>query len=178
MAEEPTITRWLIGAAWLYLVHRKLHIYLSFLDGSAIWLIVDIYFCTTLASLSHMLHVAHGYSRSMDKISYPWMEYLSMEIGTYSWSYSTHLMGKYPPIACTFPWISRISMDMLNIYGILMDLLLFLALYLRSRRPRLLLLPLLFIILLPLLAIYWPALSRRCRFAFLVWSWSLIRWPR
>ena len=54
----------------------------------------------------YMLHGTHGYFRSMDRILRPWMEYLSMEIGTSSWSYSTHLKGKNPLIACT------ISMDM------------------------------------------------------------------
>ena len=46
-----------------------------------------------------------GHFRSMNRILRSWMEYLSMEIGTSSWSYSTHLMGKNPSMGCT------ISMD-------------------------------------------------------------------
>ena len=91
----------------------------------------------------------------MDSVMRSWMEYLSMEIGTSSWSYSTHLMGKNHQWDVSFPWMCKKFMDMLNIYGLLMDLLLLLALYLRPLRPRLLLLPLsLFIISLPLLAIH------------------------
>ena len=96
-----------------------------------------------------MLHGTHGYFRSMDRILRPWEEYLSIKIGTSSWSYSTHLMGKNPSIAYI------IFMDKLNIHEYLMDLLLLLALYLRPLRPYLLLLLLLlFIISLPLLAIH------------------------
>ena len=58
-----------------------------------------------------MLHGTHGYSRSMDRILHPWMEYLSMEKGISSWSYFTHLMGKNPSIACI------ISMYVLDIHG-------------------------------------------------------------
>ena len=55
-----------------------------------------------------MLHSTHGYF--MDRILRSWMEYLSMEIGTSSWSYSTHLMGKNPSMGCI------ISMDVSKIH--------------------------------------------------------------
>ena len=45
-----------------------------------------------------MLHAAHGSATSMDGI-------LFHGDNTLSWSYSMGLMGKFPPIACTFPWI-------------------------------------------------------------------------
>ena len=39
----------------------------------------------------------------MDIILRPWIEYFSMEIGTYSWCYSMGPMGKNPPNEGTIP---------------------------------------------------------------------------
>ena len=58
-----------------------------------------------------MLHSFHRYFRSMDRTLHPWMEYLFMEVGTSSWSSSTHLMGKDPSMGCT------ISMDVSKLHG-------------------------------------------------------------
>ena len=59
----------------------------------------------------------------MDKILRFWVEDLSMEIGTFLWWYSTHLMGKYPSVEYTYlsmeippyPWISIKPLENENI---------------------------------------------------------------
>ena len=61
--------------------------------------------------LVNVLHGTHGFFGSMDRILRPWIPYQSMEKGTFSWPYCTHLMGKIPPNGGTFP------MDLLVIHG-------------------------------------------------------------
>ena len=46
------------------------------------------------------MHGIHGLFGSMNSMLRRWMEVLSMEIGTFSWSYSTHLMSRDPPMIC------------------------------------------------------------------------------
>ena len=66
----------------------------------------------------------------------PWIEYCAHGWNTYSWN-QVPLHGRIPPISwakihqwdVSFPWMCKKSMDMLNIHGISMDLLLLLALY-------------------------------------------------
>lgn len=56
-----------------------------------------------------------------------------MEMGTFSTSYSAHLIAKIPPLGyIPSPWIYRISMDTFNIHGFSIDILQVLAASLRS----------------------------------------------
>ena len=117
-------------------------------------------------------------------------------VASYSWIMDIHGYDAYPwkwvrprghvtPISwakfhhCEVPIHGSpiTPMDMMNIHGIgFICSLLMLSFYLLPLWVPRLLLPTLPTISLPLLAIQWPALSRRCRLASL--ATSLVLWPR
>ena len=50
------------------------------------------YFLNGRLTALSVSHGTHGLSRSMDSILRPWIKYVSMEMDTFLWSYSTHLI--------------------------------------------------------------------------------------